>query len=123
MEKNTDEIHYQSMNFFEKDVIPMIPNKSNMDFLSSIDNGNVEKLRKDEQFNKLVTSLIKLYEKEKKNITREEAELLAIDILGGSKKVAKSEKEKEKEKDTIGKFMELSNSLINNYIQKHKPRK
>lgn len=116
MEKITDEINYQSMNFFGNDVIPMIPDKSDMDFLSSIDNGNIEILRKDERFNKLVTSLIKLLEKENKNITREEAEILAIDILGGSKMTPKIEREK----DDIDKFMELSKEIVDDYIQKHR---
>lgn len=116
MEKITDEFKCQSMNFFGNGVIPMIPDKKDIEFLSAIDNSNIEMLRKYERFNTLVTSLIKLFEEENKNITREETEILAIDILGGYKMTSKNESEK----DSIDKFIELSNEIVDNYIQKHR---
>lgn len=116
MKKITDKNNYQLIYPFKNRVTSMIPDKNDMNFFSAINNSDIETLRKDERFNELVTSLIKLHEKENKNITREEAEILAIDILGPPKVSSKTESEK----DTIDKLIELSKEVVDEYIQKHR---
>ena len=105
----------------QKNIYGVIPNladeieiKNASDIISAIDNLDFDALRKNENFNGLVESIINLCKNDNLSISREEAENFIVKLLKTPKKISITEEEK----DDIFKFMEEANKIVKAYIKK-----